>query len=83
MIITSYKGKEIQLDAKIVLRNKKTSQRLILFLSHSENISVTGHHVMLAKAIDLEKVMDRENWSCRLSLCHHPPTLNSSYAYFI
>ena len=58
MIITSYKGKEIQLDAKIVLRNKKTSQRLILFLSHSENISVTGHHVMLAKAIDQEKVMD-------------------------
>lgn len=82
MIITSYKGKEIQLDAKIVLRNKKTSQRLTL-LSHSENISVTGHHVMLAKAIDLEKVMDRENWSYRLSLCHHPPTLNSSYAYFI
>lgn len=82
MIITSYKGKEIQLDAKIVLRNKKTSQRLTL-LSHSENISVTGHHVSLAKAIDLEKVMDRKNWSCRLSLCHHPPTLNSSYAYFI
>lgn len=34
---------------------------------------------MLAKAIDQEKVMDRENWSCRLSLCHHPPFVRVFY----